>query len=404
MSTVFIGRQPILDRERRTFAYELLYRNGTGNAALIDDADAATRAVVEGALLDWGFNRIVGSQSGFINTSATALEQGLYRALPATRVVLELLEDVQFDETTKDAMRAARSAGYRLALDDLVAAGQVDDEVLSMVDFLKVDLVAVAPDDLGRLTAHLRDRAPTARLVAEKVEEHCDFQRCLDLGYDLFQGYFFARPEVLERSCRLVHHGAALALMAEAQRPGIEIDQLERSVIRDPTIAFRLLSMVNSSAVGLRQRVASVRHAIVLLGVEPVRQFATLLAMSAGSNTNHELVLLAATRSRLAALLVDDRATRDVAVTTALLSVVDVAFGIPMRELLADLPIDAAVADALIDGSGPMGDLLALIRSCERADVAALELARPGQLEQLHQAFGSATAWADALRVQLAVA
>lgn len=394
--TVYLARQPILDRQRRTFGYELLYRSGGSAEAMFANPDDATRVVIERALLEWGLEHVLHGRTGFVNVGAGFLRSGLYRALPPDHVVLELLEDIEFDAATIELVLDAQRTGYRLALDDVVdlAALRAAD-VLRLADVVKVDVLAVEPDRLPTLVSELRVAAPSAAILAEKVEEPADFHRCLALGFDLFQGYFFAKPELMARAARPVNSTAAMALIVEVQQPEVSIPRLEELVTGDPTLAYRLLALVNSSLSGVVSRVSSVQQAIVLLGIEQVRQIATLITMAATARTNPEIVTLGATRARMARAIVDDPALAGAAFTVGLRSVIDVIFDTPMAELIQELPLTAEVAAALHGDPGPLGDALAAIRAYERADLSALSQLRPGAWDALRDAYAEATRWAD---------
>jgi c-di-GMP phosphodiesterase len=401
--SIFLGRQPILDRMRRTFAYELLYRNGSDDSAIFADPDDATRCAVECALLEWGLTNVVGDALAFINVTADYLRSGQYLLLPADRVVLELLESEHFSQDTATATRAAVSAGFRIALDDLVTTETPGiGDFLPMVDVIKVDVVNLDDHQLRDIVRTLRRDAPRAKLLAEKVETVEVFEYCRELGFDLFQGYFFAKAEVLERPSHRANRQAALMLLMAVQNPDVTIVELAELATGDPTLAYRLLGLVNSTATGLGRAVESVHHAIVLLGIDYVRQLATLLTIAASSETNEELVALAATRARVAELLVDDPKLGSAAFTAGLLSVIDAVFHTPMAELVDDLPLAQSVRVALLDGSGPIGEALSIVRAYEQADLVTLELLRPGCLDEIREAFGEATFSADRLRSELA--
>lgn len=400
-STVYLGRQPILDRHRRTYGYELLFRNGTENAAFFQDPDDATRCLVERALLEWGIDHVLHGRLGFVNVGSGFLLSGMFQVLPPSHIVLELLEDIVYTEDVIEVVHEAHRAGYRLALDDIIDPSGLAAAVLPVIDILKVDVLATPQAELVHLIAELRRRAPGAQLLAEKVEEVEDFDRCMELGFDLFQGYFFARPEILSRTSRPVDSTAALALLVEVQQPMLDMDTMEELVIGDPTLAFRLLALVNSSVAGLTSRVASVHQAIVLLGIDQVRQLATLLTMAVNSRSNQEIVVLAATRARMAQILSVGTDHASSAFTVGLLSVIDTIFQTPMEILLRELPLEAPVVDALLGRGGPLGKLLDTIMAYEAADLDALQQLRPGQLDDLRLAFGEATAWADDFRRQL---
>ena len=219
------------------------------------------------------------------------------------------------------------------------------------------------------------------------------FRRCVTSGFDLFQGYFFAAAEVLGRTTRSVDSTAALALLAEVQRPDVTLRRLEELVVADPTLSFRLLALVNSSLMGLTSHGDSVDHAIVLLGIRKVRQLAALITMASRSKENAELLTLAATRAWMARALVQTPELENSAYTAGLLSLIDVIYASPMKDLVAELPLVEPVADALRDG---IGELLAAITAYERGEVDSLEVLRPGELSAFVACFRDGSMWAHA--------
>jgi EAL and modified HD-GYP domain-containing signal transduction protein len=405
MSTsVFLGRQPIFDRKRRTYAYELLYRNGSENMAFFRDPDDATRRVLEVAMLEWGFDRVVGDRFGFINAAAGILHSGILDILPAERAVIELEPTMSFDWSAVEAIRDAAQRGLRFALDDLTSVdvpGLAD--VAPFISVVKVDLQSVGPERLATLTQEVRQVFPNALLLAQKVEEPSEFDDASALGFDLFQGYFFAKPEVLGRTERPANLTAAVQLMAEVNRPEVDLDRVEELIATDPTLAYGLLRLVNSSSYGLTVHVQSIRHAIVMLGLAQVRHLAVLLTMATSAErVNEELIVLAATRAKMAAGLAgDDHALVNACFTAGLLSVIDAVFQCPMTELVTDLPLQPDVRRALLDGSGPVGAVLAAVYAFERADTAALDRLRPDDAHQLREHFGDGAVWGETLRREL---
>jgi EAL and modified HD-GYP domain-containing signal transduction protein len=405
-TSVFLGRQPIFDRQRRTYAYELLYRNDNRNVAFFSDPDDATRRVLEVAMLEWGFDRVIGDRFGFINADSGILHSGMLSLLPVERAVIELVESIDIDDELVASVRAAHTSGLRFALDDLTDLDRPRiGELAGMIDVVKIDLGLVPPHGLATLVDDVKIMFPGAQLLAEKVEDPAQFAAVAALGFDLFQGYFFAKPEVLKRAERPANLAAAVQLLAEANQPNVQLDRIEALIASDPTLAYGLLKVVNSSSYGLTVHVQSIRHAIVMLGIAQVRQLATLLTLAGSSQgVSDELVVLAATRARMAAhLAADDVELSNGAFTAGLLSVIDVVFHCSMHELIADLPLPQPVRRALLDGTGPIGNLLAAVYAFERADTAALERLRPDEDSgDLRDAFGDGAVWAENLRQALA--
>jgi EAL and modified HD-GYP domain-containing signal transduction protein len=400
-SEVFLARQPILDRDRRTFGYELLYRDGPDTGVLFDDPDDATKNVIQRAMLDWGMERIIGDRFGFINASANLIHSGMHRALPPEGIIIELREDIRHGDDVIDALGMARRDGYHFALDNVRSLDAVrTSSFLPLVSMVKIEMSVTDDRELDALVDHLRANRPQVLLVAEKVESMAQYTRALDAGFDLFEGYYFARPELLSRAARPSNAASTMSLLAEMQRDDISVDRIEELVGSDPSLAYRLLAVVNSSAFGLDRRVESLRHAIVLLGIGQVRYLATLLALSTSKDASEELIALGAMRGRLASELATAD-TRSGAFTVGLLSVTDALYQTPMDVLLEDLPVSASIRDALLDGTGTYGTVLELVRACEDADVNRINELAPGRMEEIRERYAEAAQWADRLRGQI---
>lgn len=399
---IFLARQPILDEDRKTFGYELLYRSNSGDSASFVDADQATRSVVEHTLLDWGIDRLVGQRFGFINSGPEIFSSGLYQALPPEGIVIEVRATAPVDEDMYDAILQARRNGYHIALDFVTSLAIAKaSPVINCASMLKVDISTTAPDEVGQILDYALDINPNMKFIAEKVESHAEFEDSRAAGFHLFQGYFFAKPQVLTRQARPANAATAMALLAEVQKSDINIAEIEQLVGSDPTLAFRLLAVVNACAFGLRRRVNSLRQAIVLLGIKQVRNLAMLLTMSATENASGELITLGASRARLARSLTAADDMRDAAFTVGLLSVTDTLYGTPMDELMQELPVEPEIADALLDGSGPLGRTLNIVLACERGDLAHLTELVGDHIGDLLGLHAEAIEWADTLRGEL---
>lgn len=402
--TVYIGRQPVFDRHRKAVGYQLMH-HGTASApapAGLAPSEATTQQLVEHTLLQWGVDRLLNGKPGYVRVDSAFLAKGLHLTLPQHQVVLEIRGDIDPDGILYVYALDAKAAGYRLALCHLPdRQHHTAVDLLSLADVVKVDVTGMSDDELARTVKALRVQAPFAQLLAERVEELPQYRTAMGLGFDLFEGFFFAKPETLSRSARKVSSTAAIALLAEVQSPDVSIKRLEQLVVADPTLAFRLLSLVNSSMTGLATRIESVYHALVLLGIERVRQMATLLTMAARSKENDEIIQLAAIRAWMARATVDVPELESSAYTAGLLSVLDVVFQVPLAELVEDLPLAPSVAEALVHGTGPLGNVLDAVRAYERADLHALERLRPGELARFLRVYREAAAWAQELRAQL---
>lgn len=396
---IFLGRQPIVDRTRSTFGFELFHRDSPGQATLFEDPDDATRAVMERTLMQWGMERIVGDRFGFINASPSLFRRNLHRAMPPEGIIFEICENEPLDDMTMDAIRRARSAGYHFALDNVTSAAQVErSRMLPLVSIVKIDVREAPPIEVPDIIRSVRRLVPDVHIAAEKVETKAMFTQCIDDGFDLFQGFFFGKPEVLQRAARPVTATTAFALESEMQCDVVDIVRVQELVASDPTLAYRILAVVNSSAFGMNRQVDSLDHALSMLGHDQLRHVATLVSMSSSNATCERLVAIGVARARLASRLVSDDRQRSSAFTVGLLSVTDAIYGTPIDELLGDLPVSNEIADALVCGEGTLGKTLAVVRSRERASLTSRVLAGAGRLAGRETDYGESIAWATDLR------
>lgn len=381
---VFLARQLVVDADRHPFGYELLYRGGPDRATAFDDPDAATRGVMERVLLQWGMEHLVGDNFGLVNATANLVVHGLHRAMPPEGMLFEIGEPTPFDDTTIDAIRQARYEGYHFALDNVSRLGELEySNLLPLASIVKVELNAAHDAEIERLIGVARERSPGVLVVASKVESVTDFKRSVDHGFDLFQGYYVSEPEVLRRPARPASRSAQAALAAVFDDTHLDVAGFTTIVSAEPTLAFRLLAALNASAFGLDRDVDSLEHAMGMLGHDKLRCVAELIATSTDTTEADEATSLGAARAIMAAELV--AGTDDVggAVTVALLSACDAAFGASMADLLAELPVTAEVTGALLLGHGRLGRTLEVIRACERNDRATLADLAPGRADEL---------------------
>jgi EAL and modified HD-GYP domain-containing signal transduction protein len=373
---VFVARQPIFDTRQRVVAYELLFRSGPENFFPNIDGDVASSRVINDSLMILGLPTLVGSRKVFINVTRRVLCEELYAVLPSRRTVIELLETVDADAQTVAACRELKSSGYELALDDYVDRPSMDP-LVALADVIKVDFLATSPDARRDLSARLSRRKPA--LLAEKVETAEVFREARDLGYGLFQGYFFQRPEIVSRtdipSFKLIY----LEFLRELQAPELSFDRLERVIRRDVALSVKLLRYLNSAAFYWRSKVTSLKSALVLLGERPFRKWASLIAIvGIVGDGPAELAVTSLARAafceRLCRLTGRSNLELD-AFLVGMLSMIDALIGRPLPEVLEEIAVSREIEQALLDEAGPLGKMRALAQAYETAmwdDVGAL--------------------------------
>ncbi|BBA69676.1 EAL and HDOD domain-containing protein [Geobacter sulfurreducens] len=369
----FLGRQPILDREQRLYGFELLFRSADSLHANVTDYLQASASVIFDALSSFGFREILGKHKGFINVNADVLMSEALELLPPEKVVIELLEHVPITETVISRCHELREKGFSLALDDHIYE-PVYEPLYHLVDVIKVDLFRTGMENLASEVETLRKW--NTKLLAEKVETVEQYERCADLGFTYFQGYYFARPVVLTRTRVDVGRLAIVKLFNQLVAE-VELGELEETFKQNPNLVLNLLRLVNSVAVGLKDRITSLRHAIMVLGYHQLRRWAmmALFANNAQGGGDNPLLVMAATRARLMELIISeqpaarlDRDYPDRAFMTGILSLADALLKVSMDEILAPLNLDNDVREALLSRTGELGELLTLVEKIEKDD------------------------------------
>ncbi len=386
MSDVFVARQPILDERLDLRAYELLFRGGNAPTAEVADADGATSTVVINAFTEIGLDRMVGLVRGWINASASFITSGLAESLPADRVVLELLEDQQIDEHLIAALRTLRARGFTIALDDFRYRPELA-ELVHLAHYVKLDVMELGHEELARQVAHFSGTPVT--LVAEKVETQEDYALCRELGFKLFQGYFFCKPEVVSERGVAPNRLALVQLIAALQDPAVELAELERLIARDVALSYRLLRYINSAFFGLRREVASLGRALALLGLQNVRRWATMTIFASVDDKPRELITTALVRARFCELAGPSfgESNPDGLFTLGLFSVIDALTDSRMDEVLSTIPFPAEMVEALVNRGGGKGALLDCVTALESGqfEVAAVPA--------VSEAYTDALAW-----------
>ena len=359
---MLIGRQPIFDREFKVIAYEVLYR-GTKEEA---DAEKTAAVIVE-SLIDIGIEKLAGSLPLFFNIDEAFLlhETELTQALPPEQVYFEILETVEPTAAVLDGCRALRDKGYRVALDDVISIEQARP-FIDCVDVLKIDWKAAENP-----AAIMREfRRHDVRFLAEKVETYEEMEAAKALNADLYQGYFFCKPQQVQGQKLPESKMSILRAMQQAM-VATSIDQLFDVVRADVTLSYRLLKYINSAAFGLRREVASIEQALTLLGLNNIRRWLTLLAMtSLGESKPQELIRQALWRARflesVAKALGEDVVDDDFLM--GLFSILDALLDRSMEESLQEISLAEHVRDGLIDLTTPMGQKLALSFAIEQGE------------------------------------
>ena len=330
--------------------------------------------VIVHTFINIGLHQLSAGRAAYMNFTREMLLGRAFTLMPPSSVVIELLEDVEPDAEVERMCEELVAAGYQLALDDFVWSPRYR-RLLELASIVKIDVLNQPADHLDEVAQRV---APyDVRLLAERVENADVHTMCLQLGYELFQGYFFARPQmVVRRAFRSDEMTIAQAMnvMRDSSATDAEAEAVFSS---DMGLSYKLLRMVNSAAAGGRG-IESIRHALRLSGRAELTKWLALLLVSslaARGNANRELLQLAVHRARMCELLVATAGReRDAGsmFLVGLLSLLDSISGVPMDELLAAIPLAAPLREALVARTGPYAAPLQLAEAYQQGDWSAV--------------------------------
>ena len=400
---MFVARQPIFDRGRRVKGYELLFRRSPENRARVSCDRTATSQVISASYLDIGIQELTAGLPAFINFSKDLLVDGTAGVLEPKQVVIEVLEDVTDDTEVIDSILALKRQGYRIALDDISGLNS-SSALIPLADILKVDLLAVPANQVVRLIDKIRSRAsPNAVLLAEKVETYSQLSDAKLQGFDLFQGFFFSKPEVIQSPRIPESKISHLKLLQTFQSMSITFSEMEDIIKSDVGLTTKLLKYINAAAFPWARRIKSVRHALVLLGEMNIRKWIALVALSElSSEKPRELAIVSSCRGRFCELAGQITGTSPHTelehFLLGALSTLDAMLNVPMECALRSIPISEAVKGALCGEKNILRDLLDMTASYEKGDWTTLgELCHRMNLTEssLPKIYHDALLWSD---------
>lgn len=402
---LLVARQPIFDAQMRVFGYEMLFRSSSLNEFDGTEENAATAQVISAVFGSAETDQLTGRNNTFINFPQKMLLDGTASILPPQHTVVEILENVEADEDLLEACRALRERGYRLALDDFTVAEKVE-ALASIADFVKVDFRATSKAQQEDAATRFKGKV---QLLAEKVETQDEFRSARDMGYEYFQGYFFARPVISSTRQIPGFKLQFLRILNELHRPEMDFRKLADLLKREPGLSYKLLRFVNSAWFGLRSPVESLQRALVSLGEDAARKWLSVLTMAnLASDHPTELATSTLVRARFFESLAKEAGLnqlRDDCFLVGMFSLLDAMLGRPLPELVEGLNLHGQITRTLLDRPNPsdrMPPVWKLVLAYERGDwdtLGAAALALDLKPQTLTGCYAEAVRWADSAEI-----
>lgn len=367
MTAFLIGRQQILDSKLNTFAYEILFRGKDFDLSVQESAASATKQVITDTILEIGLNELVGPHLAFINFTAQNLLEKTPLDLPKDRIVIEVLENVTVDRDIIKNLRELSAQGYTIALDDFELSEQWLP-LLEFVDIIKLDIMAHSLDETRQLIEKLKPYG--LKLLAEKVETHQEFEQLKAWGCELFQGFFFSKPKVVEGKRLGVSQTATIQLLSAINNSDVTFQEIGKIISQDVSLSYKLLHFINSASFTLPAKIDSIQHAITYLGLKEIRRWVNILALSSMSSKPPAVLQTTLVRAKMCELLaLEIKQDPESYFMMGLLSGLDSILDLPLDHALLQLPLSPSVTEAILHKTGLPGQALQYVLDYERWEI-----------------------------------
>ncbi len=395
---VFIARQPIFDRRQKVYAYELLYRSGTENASCFKCGDSATSDVVINSLM-MGSDKLTEGHRAFINFTETLIKDEVPKLFSSKYLVVELLENIVPDEALLQYVRELKNLGYLIALDDYIASYEYE-ALVELADIIKVDFVDTTQSERWVMSERFRNLEK--KLLAEKVETVEEFDEAMQLGFDYFQGYFFAKPRIMKSKDVTSLNNNYLEIMNELDAPEPGYEKISAIMERDVALTFKLLKLINSPAFYTNSKINSVKQALVLLGFKEIRKWIMVVMLrDLGKNKPDEVLKTCLIRAKMAEMIANlckMEHRKNEMFIMGLFSMIDTLMDQDLYSIIGGLPLEDDIKEAMMGKENKLHDMFMVILYYEKGNWD--EMVRDTKLlkidyHEIPDIYYSSLAWAN---------
>lgn len=371
-SKICLARQPILNLDQSIIAYEMLFRQINATEANVIDGTSATADVIMNLFNNIGLSNVIGDKKAFINFDEYLIQNDVINILPKDRVVIEILENVIMNDELFKSLSSLASAGYTLAIDDFID-NESTQQLFKIVEIMKIDISDYNNKQLIEYSKLGKQHNLT--LLAERVETKEEFEMCKALGFELYQGYFFAKPEYIEHqaipSSKMNIMNILNNIMAEHS-----IDDIEKSITQDVSISYKLLRYINSAGLQRDIKINSIQDAVKLIGVKPLYRWLSLFLFTNDANDDSDKAnsLLSTALIRAFSLeyiaKIKNKAIANDLFLLGVFSFLDTLLSMPFSDILKDISISDDIKNALLHNTGPYSNYyhLALLLDSENIE------------------------------------
>ncbi|WP_196140326.1 EAL and HDOD domain-containing protein [Aliikangiella sp. G2MR2-5] len=400
---ILFARQPIFDGNNKLYGYELLYRNLHPDAAIFEDGNKASSELLInycGGILN---DEEAPYVKVFINLTRRLLLSDFFLPVHPSRLVVEIVEDTFIDKLLLDRIKQLRQKGFQFALDDY-AFDNSFDELLPLLDYIKIDLMITDKDELKSQMQRLEhdvlvnlEQRPS--FLAEKVETQAIHEFCRDIGFELFQGYFLEKPQLVYGKKISNSSEIALQIVAQLQDPEITIDALSHSISRDTNLSYQILKIINSPLCRLPRKVNSLKEAVVFLGLNQIKKWSMAMVLAGNSGSSTELFRILLTRARACEIFAENKGYEnpDSFFTVGLFSAIDAVMMADKKWLIEKLDLAEDINRAILKEEGKKGEVLKYVMALEMGNWEMSQKMSDEDNIELFSAHEHAINWANQL-------
>jgi len=368
---IYVARQPILSKDMKLFGYELLYRRGSFNYYDSDDHSSATNELLHNTFLVMGFDQLTDGTKGFINFTQDLLENETPRLLPKDRVVVEILESVEASDALIAVCKKLKVDGYMIALDDFIfnRTGYDYTPLIELADIIKVEFTSTDKQEQRKLINKYKNKI---MFLAEKIETREQYIDACEMGYELFQGYFYSKPLMVKAKEIASLNIHLIRILEELQKENPNLSFITDTLQKDLGLSYKLLKMANSIFYGGRYMIVSLRQALLRLGIQEMKRWITIMLVKDFENDeNSELIKMCLLRGKLLSLISQELNQKQAETDfflTGLLSSIDTILNMDMEKVLHSLALSDEVRNALLGQEGQLKECLDCVLKYETFD------------------------------------
>ncbi len=376
MSEIFVGRQPIYNRDLDVYAYELMSRasHADDSDTAPEDADKATSQVIINAFLEIGIDKLVNKHIAFLKLAERFLRNDEELPLPPDRVILKIPGHIKVDKDIIEGARRLTTKGFKLAIDNYLIH-PVLQPLASMSCMIDMNIETIKPDELPAHIKILKKLHPI--LLADHVKTYDEYEFCRDLGIDYVQGYFLSRPKIISGESLAANKMTIMNLLATLHNPETDTDSIEAVITQDVSLSYKILKLINSAFFARPTKIESIKHAVVMLGRKQLTTWASMMALTGMDDKPREQVRLAMTRAKSCELLAQKAGLTplDSFFTVGMFSALDLLMDRSLEELIGPLPLADNIIAALLNREGDLGDALNCTLAQETSDWLNIQFA-----------------------------